>query len=302
MEYLRAMLKKLQLCIALFLFFCSLFIGVDRFVHRKSSHFSLNKIHSEELCSPEWELPSLSADEQKQLDCILSQKFTYLGKGSQAYVFCSEDDQYILKFFKQAKLRPRSWLAHIPLSFNPYYRELLFKQKKSQATFNACKTAYLELKNESGLIYVHINNSDNLNKKVVIYDKNHKGHTVDVNKTTFYVQKRAQLIYSRISELMHQGDIDGAKRIISSVFDLLDFLGKKGIVDNDPIVRKNFGLIDDIAVQIDIGKMRIDPIRRQNNAYKQEVGSITNNFKNWVQSNYPELSEHFESRLIETTR
>lgn len=296
------MLKKLQLSIALFIFFCSFFVGIDRFVHRKSSHFSLDKIHTSQQFSPEWELPPLTADEQKQLDCILGQKFTYLSKGSQSYVFCSEDDQYILKFFKQTKLRPRSWFAHIPLSFNPYYRELLFKQKKCQATFNACKTAYYEIKNESGLIYVHLNSSNHLNKKVVIYDKNHQPHTIDINNTTFYVQKRAQLIYSRISELMHHGDTEGAKNIITSVFNLLEFLGKKGIVDNDPIVRKNFGLIDDIAVQIDIGKMRVDPIRRQNNAYKLEVGSITHNFKNWIQTSYPELSEHFEAKLSETVR
>jgi len=55
------------------------------------------------------------------------------------------------------------------------------------------------------------------------------------------------------------------------IFSLIDFLGKSGVVDNDPILRKNFGLIDDIAVQIDVGKLRIDPKRRENLAYKREV-------------------------------
>lgn len=295
------MVKKIYVGLAFFLFFFSLFIGIDRFVHHKSNRFSLDKITTYHSYSPEWQIPPLSAEEHKALDQILSQKFTYYSKGSQSYVFISEDKKTILKFLKQHKLRPKSWLAYIPLSFNPYYQEHLFKKKKCDFTFNACKTAFLELKNEAGLIYVHINNTRDLNKKVTIYDKNGECHVVDIDKTSFYVQKRAQLIYSRISELVHQGDIEKAKQIITSVFSLIDFLGKKGVVENDPILRKNFGLIDDVAVQIDIGKLRIDPIRQQNLAYKQEVGSITHSFKVWLEKNYPQLSDHFEQCLNEVT-
>lgn len=291
------MVKKIFVGFAFFLFFFSLFIGIDRFVHHKSNNFSLDKITTYHSFSEEWTIPPLPAEEQKNLDQILNQKFTYYSKGSQSYVFISEDKKYILKFLKQHKLRPKSWLAYIPLSFNPYYQEQIFKRKKCRSTFNACKTAFLELKKEAGLIYVHINNTPDLNKKVTIFDKSGERHVVDIDKTSFYVQKRAQLIYSRISELMHNGDVAGAKQIITSVFSLIDFLGKKGVVDNDPILRKNFGLIDDIAVQIDIGKLRIDPVRQHNLAYKQEVGSITNSFKIWLNKNYPELSDHFEQCL-----
>ncbi|SRR5581483_6868917 len=295
------MLKKFFVGIAFLLFFASLFLITDRFVHHKSSHFSTNKITSTHKPSSEWDIAALSADEHKELDQILNQKFTYYNKGSQAYVFLSEDKKYILKFLKQDKLRTHSWLAYIPISFNPYYRERLIKAKKGCATFSACTTAYNELKKETGLLYVHINKSRNWNKKVTLFDKNGKRHVVDVSQTSFYVQKRAQLIYSRISELMHNGDVEGAKNIISTVFSLIDFLGKKGVVDNDPILRKNFGLIDDIAVQIDIGKLRIDPERQKNLAYKDEVVSITYSFKTWLAANYSDLSEHFEKCLSEIT-
>jgi hypothetical protein len=293
------MLKKFFIGLALCLFFISFFLGIDRFVHHESSRFTLSKILSSQGCSSEWEISKLSLEEQKNLEQILNQKFTYYSKGSQSYVFISEDKKFILKFLKQEKLRPKSWLSHLPFSFNPYHQEYLFKKEKCRATFSACKTAFQELKKESGLIYVHLNNSRDLNKKITILDKNGEEHVVDIDKTCFYVQKHAQLIYSRIAELMHNNDIEGAKRIISSVFSLIDFLGKKGVFDNDPILRKNFGLIDDVAVQIDIGKLRIDPVRQQTLAYKQEVGSITNSFKIWVEKNYPVLSEHFEQCLKE---
>jgi hypothetical protein len=298
-EYLAPMLKKIFIGLALFLFLISFFLGVDRFVHHESSRFTLSKIISSQGSSPEWEIPKLSLEEQKDLEQILNQKFTYYSKGSQSFVFISEDKKIILKFLKQEKLRPKSWLAYIPLSFNPYHREYLLKKEKCRATFSACKTAFQELKKESGLIYVHLNHSRDLNKKITILDKNGGQHIVDIDKTCFYVQKHAQLIYSRISELMHNNDIEGAKRIISSVFSLIDFLGKKGVFDNDPILRKNFGLIDDIAVQIDIGKLRIDPVRQQTLAYKGEVGSITHSFKVWIEKNYPVLSEYFKKCLKE---
>ena len=300
MEYLSPMVKKKYIGLALFLFLPFLFLGIDRLVHREPVRFTLSKITSSQRYSAEWEIPPLTTEELKTLNQILNQKFTYYSKGSQSYVFISEDKKFILKFLKQEKLRPKSWLAYIPLSFNPYHQDYLFKKEKCRSTFSACKTAFLELKKESGLLYVHLNNSRDLNKKVTIFDKNGKVHIIDIDKTCFYVQKRAQLIYSRISELMHCNDIDGAKKIISSVFSLIDFLGKKGVFDNDPILRKNFGLIDDVAVQIDIGKLQIDPLRQQTLAYKEEVGSITNSFKIWLEKNYPLLSEHFEQCLKET--
>lgn len=272
-------------------------MGVDRFAHHKSRRFSLDKITSHQSPSPTWEIPPLSEEEKKELDSILNQNFTYYSKGSQAYVFISEDKKYILKFLKQHKLRPKSWLSFIPLSFNPYYQDQLIKKKKCLATFNACITAFLELKKETGLIYVHLNNTRDLNKKITIFDKHGVKHSVQLDKTCYYMQKRAQLIYSRISELMLNKDVEGAKQIISSVFSLIDFLGKKGVADNDPILRKNFGLIEDIAVQIDVGKLRIDPVRQQNLAYKHEIDSITHSFKLWLEKNYPELSEHFEQCL-----
>lgn len=291
------MLKKIYITFALLLFAFSLFVGIDRFVHHLPNCFCLEKIVSSHPYSPEWDIPLLSEEEQACLDHILDQKFTYYSKGSQAYVFISEDKQYILKLLKQPKLKAKSWLSYFPLSFNPYYQERLFKKQKAFSTFNACKIAFTELKKETGLIYLHLNRNRHLQKNITLFDRQGKQHSIDINKTNFYVQKKAELIYSRISELMHIKDVETAKKIISSVFSLIDFLGKKGIVDNDPILRKNFGLIDDVAIQIDIGKMRIDPLRGKTLAYKSEIRSITDSFGKWIKNNYPELVNHFQNEL-----
>lgn len=288
--------KKLLLSTAFLLLAASLFFGLDRFAHSNSSRFSPGHITTS-YSAPEWEISEDLVEDPQLIDQILSQKFTYFNKGSQAYVYISEDKKYILKFLKQNKLHPNTWLAYIPLSFNPYYKRYQFLKKKHESTFKAIKTAFTDFKKETGLLYVHLNRTHNIKKTITLFDRKGRMHQVDLDKTSFLVQKKANLIYVRITELMSEGNIEQAKEIISSVFSLIDLLGRRGVVDNDPILRKNFGLIDDKAVQIDIGRMRIEPVRIANLEHKNEVGSITKSFKTWIAKNYPELSEHFESEL-----
>ncbi len=293
-------LKKILVVLAFLVLVCSLFVGLDRFVHHKSSRCSPGYITTS-YSSPEWEIPSNLIEDPTLIDHILSQKFTYFNKGSQAYVYVSEDKKYILKFLKQNKLCPNTWLAYFPFSFNRYYQQSLILKEKHLSTFRAIKTAFSDFKQETGILYVHLNCTDNLNKKVTIFDRKGNGHVVDIDKTSFLIQKKANLIYVRITELMAQGETEKAKQIITSVFSLIDQLGKRGVVDNDPILRKNFGLIDDRAVQIDIGRMRVDPLRIQSLQHKQEVASITKSFKTWLEKNYPALVEHFEANLKEVS-
>src|SRR3954464_15045331 len=102
------LIKKLSIAFAFFVLVCSLFIGLDSFFHHKSSHHSPGNITTS-YSSPEWEIPSTLIDDPQLIDQILSQKFTYFNKGSQAYVYISEDKKYILKFLKQNKLHPDTW-------------------------------------------------------------------------------------------------------------------------------------------------------------------------------------------------
>jgi hypothetical protein len=273
----------------------ALFVGADRLAHPKGQRFALSKIVTS-YRAPEWQITP-SPEEDKRIATLLDQKFSYLCKGSQSYVLISEDGKYILKFLKQQQLHPKTWLAYLPLPFNPYAPQRSFFREKQRKTFTACKIAFTELALETGLLYVHLNQTSHLNKKITVFDKGGKPLKIPLDKTSFLVQKKADLIYPRIAELMEQKNSEGAKKVISSVFDLLEHLGKKGIVDNDPILKKNFGLIEDRAVQIDIGRMRINPERIGTSAYKREIPSIAASFKQWITRNYPELLDHFEDAL-----
>jgi len=56
----------------------------------------------------------LSDQEHQELAQILNQKFSYIGKGAQCYAFVSDDQLYVLKFFKFKHLKPNLLVDLIP--------------------------------------------------------------------------------------------------------------------------------------------------------------------------------------------
>lgn len=289
-------MRSLILSATLFLFCSSLFIGIDRFARRKSHHFSLASIRAAKDTAKD--MASVPHTEgEKGDEALFNQPFFFFGKSHHAYLFLSEDHKYILKFLKNHTLSPKSALAYLPLSFNPHYQDYKSKKEELAHLFAAYQTAFNELKDETGLVYMHLHPTHRLHKKITLHDKSGKTVIVDLDKTCFYVQKRAQLIYPRLSELMRSGDIQTAQTLISSVFMLIEELRKKGVIDHDLALYKNFGVIDDKAVQLAIGKLHIDRSRKA--CSKEEIIHIMDPFRRWIQKNYPQLLTHFDSLIAE---
>jgi len=284
-------MRSLILSATLFFFCFSLFIGIDRFARRKKHHFSLASIAAAK--DPKQSL--VNVEQEKKVEELFNQPFFFFGKSHHAYLFLSEDHKYILKFLKNHHQTPKSALAYLPLSFNPHYQDYKHKKEELMHTFAAYQTAFTELRDETGLVYMHLYPTHRLNKKITLYEKNGKMLIVDLDKTCFYLQKRAQLIYPRISELMRNDDIQTAQTIISSVFNLIEDLRKKGVIDHDLALYKNFGIIDDKAVQLAIGKLHIDRSRSVCN--KDEIIHMMDPFRRWIQKNYPLLLTHFDAEL-----
>src|SRR5262249_60872628 len=119
----------------------------------------------------EWEIPALQNDEKQKLNAILSQKFSYIGKGAQSYAFSSADNQYVLKFFKFKHLTPH-WFVELFPPFPPFstYRETqaVRKQRKLMGVFEGYHLAYEVHKQPSGLIYAHLNTHTQTGKKVAV--------------------------------------------------------------------------------------------------------------------------------------
>lgn len=273
---------------------------LKQFCYSKTDGFALYKIRSSLPFNPEWETQPPTAQEQEELSKILDQPFYYLAKGAQSYVFASADGQTVIKFFRLYHLTPPLWVTSLsfPLPLMPYkIRKIIDKQQELAKDFQSYKIAYEEMKAETGLLYLHLNKTDQLKKHLTIYDKIGIAHHLDLDQMEFLVQKKATLVYPSITRLMQTDGAEASKEAISALVKLLVHRSEKGIFDKDPDLNTNFGFLDKSPVQIDIGRFRMQEEKNNPKTDRDEIIRITDNFRQWLDCNYPPLSEHLVAEI-----
>ncbi len=274
--------------------------SVERISHQATDGFVISKIKYQLPPDPRWET---NDEEQKiqNVNKILNQPFYYLDSGSQFYVFVSQDDRYILKFFKFQHMTVRPIIAYLPLfgSLKDWRENKMIKKKRLiDFTFESIKTAYKNLPQETGLEFIHLNCDRALfSSPVTIHDKIHIAHKIDLNSTCFIVQQKAKLAYPTIDHWMKRGEVEKAKQGISKLLRITINRSKKGLGDIDPNFRTNFGFIDDEACQIDIGRFYHNPQGKDPEQYRQEIIRNTRAFRQWIAENHPTLLTFFDDEI-----
>ncbi|MES2345001.1 MAG: hypothetical protein V4494_03575 [Chlamydiota bacterium] len=279
-------------------FFIIAFTSLERFCHKQTEGFQIHKILSNLSFDPKWGTPPL----EKELEIALDQSYSFLGSGGQCYAFLSEDKQYVIKFFKQHHMRKIPYLEKIVLpSFLNRYRNkiLLDRAKRSQERiFGSYKIAHDHLKKETALLYLHLNKTTYFNKSLKIIDKLGISHEIDIDTLEFSLQKTAVLAYPHLKSLIRQKNIPELKQCIRSLCGLIATRFKLGITDEDPAYEKNFGFINNIAVEIDLGSFTWASDAGNLQILQQE----THDFKNWLAKRCPELVDYFNEQLDEALR
>ena len=214
------------------------------FNQRPSLNFSLSRISAELTYHPEWEVEPPSVD----MDPIFSQEFHYLASGSQSYAFESADGKYVLKFFK---------MKHLTTSFSDYFRpgKVQHRIENLQKIFDAHKLAFDHIREESGLVFLHLNPTEDMHRTITISDRLHRRHTVNLDNYAFLVQEKAELIFTHMERLLKDGDIKGVLQAQKSICSLIQNRIAKGFADQDKAVSHNYGFVGDRPVQVDIGRL-----------------------------------------------
>ncbi len=290
MQNLRGLLNKsLNL-----VFLIALLVLCAKFCTKESSEFSIRAISSHRPFNPNWETSPLTELEKNEVDRALSQPYYYLGSGSQCFVFASQDGQYVVKFFRQHLYFPSSFLNHLPLpSFLHHYREKKNWKRidKCRRDFESYKMAFEEFKEETKLIYVHLNPTNSLKKRLCLSDKFHNQHEIALDTTNFVLQKRAEPAFAHIIALMEQGRTEEAKNAVLALRKLIEKRCAKGFKDRDPDIRTNCGFVGDAAVKIDVGRLeRSEALKDPKNSLS-EVEKVMAPFNLWLETFYPSLNE-----------
>lgn len=274
--------------------------GSVRLYYRITDGFTIYNISSDYVYDPRWDIVDLSETEKKQVKDVISQPFTYLGKGCQSYVFLSEDGDHILKFFKYQRFRPQAWLDY--LTFIPgmdQYRlfKIDKKRRKLEGIFNSWKIAFEELQPETQLVYVHLNKSNYLNQALVIYDKMGFKHELEADKMEFLVQRKADMLCPYIQRLMNEGNELEVKALLTKIIELILSEYNRGYADNDHALMQNTGVYNGNPIHIDVGQFVKREDIKDPNVYRQELFNKTYKFRKWLKKNYPQLLDDFETQL-----
>lgn len=266
---------------------------------RVTDDFRLSSITHEMPHKKEWEI-SINEQQKKELNKIFNQRFSYLGKGAQAYAFVSEDGKYVLKFFKFKHLRPNLLLLSVP-PVGPLgewkQAKILRKEEKLNGVFGAYRLAWGVHQQEAGLLFIHLNKTDDLKKAVEVEDKIGLNWTINLDDVTFVVQRRAETSRKVIYGLLKEGRVAEAKDKIRKIFDLYVAEYKKGIYDHDHGVMHNTGFVGEEPIHLDVGKLYEDPSIKETQNALLDIAKIGWKIDQAIQANFPQYSEEIRKYI-----
>ena len=265
------------------------FVITANFCKEQTGRFTILRITSKLTPQPEWETSPLSPEEKSRIKEILSQPYSYLDRGVQSFVFASEDGQYVIKFFRHDHLDAPFWLT-------PNQR--IKKQAQLCKEFLSYKLAFQNLREQTGLVLVHLNKTEDLHQTLDLVDKLGIHHPLQLDNYEFLIQKRASLLYTALNQMIEENKLSDAKETLSNLVKLLAHRAKEGISDKDPDLITNFGVIGTKPIQIDVG--RFSPrAPRDTQVDKDEIIRITDRLSQYLTTKCPELQQHLKTQIEE---
>jgi len=287
------MTKKWILPLAVLLFLAAL-VPLDRFFFKKNNSFCIHFIQAPLSHNPLWESSAPFPEE------ALSQPYSYLGKGSQSFVFESSDGKWVVKFYKfPSHMRRLSWIRH-PLAYIFDPKRIAIKKHnidRFQLSYNSYYTAWHDLQDESAIPYIHLNPTANLNKFLHITDRLGKKYRISLDSATYILQRKAQKIFPLLDSAMQRGDVDLGKKIVDELIGVIAARCRKGIADLDNSMTNNYGWLDGRAIHIDVGRfVRNEEVKTPAGCQK-EVLHITQIFSDHLSKHYPELHEYYTVKI-----
>ena len=274
------------LLLALFIF---LLAKVDRIFFKANHSFCLHFIDAP--------LKDLSWKTEAPFPAsLLDQPFAYLDKGAQTYVFESQDQKYVLKF---NRIPSRLRRFHFGSIFTPRKtsKEKLSGQKKLSRAYQSYFLAYQYLQPESGVVYIHLHPTTELQKKIHLIDRTGNHYHVSIDKLGFVLQKKGNPFIPLIQRALKRGQMETAQRMIDSLFSVIQSRCLKGITDRDSMHYDNYGWLEGSAVHLDIGRFAEKDEVKTPLGMRQEIVRVTSPLAENLEKNSPELFDYYQKKI-----
>lgn len=286
-------MEKILRCKALWLVIGSiaLILAAGRLIWVANDGFNISHIQQRPADFPIWTVKTLTPDELANVKHILDQRYSYMAKGHQSYVFLSEDGQYVVKFlkFKRYQFTP-AYSAIFPGRAQKGFKKLTLLLQSWAIAFN-------DLQEENGLVYVHLNPSGIFEKPLNIVDRLGFSYDIDLDHTVFLVQKKAEVFGPYIRKVMASGDVEQAKQVIDKLISLYEKEYSLGIYEVDRHIDRNMGVLGTMPICIDQGQLAYDGTIKDPAELKEKLVYKTAYLQEWLDEDYPELGNHLKNRL-----
>lgn len=258
-----------------------------RYYDRITGNFRIANMTYEMPFRSDWEVAPLTAVEKNQLNTLLDQPFSYVGKGAQSYVFVSQDGEFVVKFFKFKHLKPGWWVNFLPpISYFDTYRNKQIARKQSllDSVFSGYKLAYDVHKEQAGIVFLHLNKTTDWDVNVTLIDKIGRKHILDLDSIVFVIQERARTSRTVMAEALNNSDITLAKKRISQIFSLYLEEYAKGVYDRDNGVLHNTGFVGEKPIHFDVGKFSKKSKMKQLAYYRPDLEKIGRKYEVWLKN------------------
>ena len=231
-------MKKTILILCLILF-C---LGLGKGIYFARKGFSLRRVAAPVRLQLEaWD---------SKADEILQQPFHYLGRGRQCFAFESADGKTILKF-------PRTDIYQIPFLEKVLpalsRRGTETREEREKFILNSMRIAFEDLHEETGVLALHLCQTEDLGKKLTIRDSLGLTYHLPVAKTAFVLQAKYPILMKAFTAALEDENKEKAKEILDAFIDVVVKRGQKGIWNKDGSFLRNYGFDGQKGYQIDIG-------------------------------------------------
>lgn len=266
---------------------------LSKFAYIQAKGFTLLSVTKTAFTS-DWETSSSSFPQQAK------QPYHLFAKGRQAFVFISEDKQYILKVFKHRY--PFQTLFCKAVSHAPWIGEkarntLTKLKKKKERLLSSLVIADELLKPYTALVFTHPFKTKETFGKISIYDAQKICHSLDLDTSCFVLQKPSIMLYDYLRELKKENKLVEAQGIIKKLIDYLFFRADLGILDSDCLLRKNFAVYDGEIVQIDVGSFSFSDEAKAIPYQQEEMQRIITSLHYFLQDEYNGLQDYLNAYL-----
>lgn len=219
---------------------------------------------------------------------ILSQDFRYLGRGSQAFVFSSRDGRYVLKLFLFDSPKDTIVRQFFHCSSSSLGQKW---EERAMRTLLACRIAYEQASDETGLVYMHLQPTDDLFPSVSLKGPSFKNATIPLDSFRFALQLRTQPFDGTLLELYKKKDLEQFRLLVQDFLSLLSRRIARGVFNTDPTLFDNFGFFANHAYEIDFGNYVFHPEWANGSVAREEKARYTRQLLQWAQENTPKWKE-----------